>query len=84
MLPFCYAQHLNYLLCTIFLFPNILQHYVRFDLCTIVTLEKLLGIGSFDNIVGNLACHQITLPVSSRGFGLSLMVQLVTLTFLGF
>jgi hypothetical protein len=47
-------------------------------------LEKLLGVGSFDNTVGNLAGHQITLPIFSRGLGLSLRVQLATLTFLGF
>jgi hypothetical protein len=34
----------NYLLCTMFPFPAILQHYVKFNPHTIATLEKLLGV----------------------------------------
>jgi hypothetical protein len=35
-------------------------------------LEKLLGLGSFDTIVGHLLCCQVNLPVSSMGAKLSL------------
>jgi hypothetical protein len=58
--------------------------HAKFDLCTIATLQKLLDIGTFDSTMGNLACHQITLTISSRGLGLSLMLQLATIVFLGF
>jgi len=30
----------------VFLFLDILQHYVKFDIRTIITLEKLFGAGS--------------------------------------
>jgi hypothetical protein len=55
MLSFCYAQCLSSLLHIIFLSLGILQHYVVYDSCTIVTLEKLLGVGSFGTIAGHLA-----------------------------
>jgi len=38
-------------------------------------LEKLLGSGSFGTTLGNLAHHQVTLFVSSRGLSLPLVVQ---------
>jgi hypothetical protein len=39
------------------MFPSlgILQHYVEFDIHTIVMLEKLLGVGSFGGSTGHLA-----------------------------
>jgi hypothetical protein len=43
MFSFCYAQHPCYLLFTTFLSPSVLQHYAKFDLRTMVMLEKLLG-----------------------------------------
>jgi len=43
MFLLCYAHRLGYLLRTMFPSPNILQHYVEFDICTITTLEKLFG-----------------------------------------
>jgi hypothetical protein len=50
-----YAQCPSSLLHIIFLSLVILQHYVEYDSCTIVTLEKLLGVGSFNTIAGHLA-----------------------------
>ncbi len=44
MLLLCYAQHLGYLLRIVFPSHGILQHNVKFDTCTIITLEKLLGV----------------------------------------
>jgi hypothetical protein len=43
MFSFCYAQYPCYLLFTTFLSPSVLQHYAKFDLRTMVMLEKLLG-----------------------------------------
>ncbi len=34
--------------------PNILQHYVKFDIHTIATLEKLFGARSFGGSIGHL------------------------------
>jgi len=48
-----------------------------------VTLEKLLGMGSFSITVGHLAYHRVTLPTFSRGFGLPLVVRFIAFAFLG-
>jgi hypothetical protein len=63
MFLLCYAQHLGYLLHTIFPFRGILQQYIKFDIHTIATLEKLFGAGSFGGSIGHLAHHQTTLLV---------------------
>jgi len=55
ILLLCYAQCPSYLLHIIFLSSGILQHYAKYDSCTIVTLEKLLGARSFSTIMGHLA-----------------------------
>jgi hypothetical protein len=55
MFSLCYAQCLDYLFCTMFPFPSILQHHIEFDTRTITTLEKLLGVGSFGGSIGHLA-----------------------------
>jgi hypothetical protein len=47
MFSLCYAYQLGYLLQIAFPFPNILQHYVEFDIHTIIRLEKLFGVGFF-------------------------------------
>jgi hypothetical protein len=57
--------------------------YVEFHLCTMATLEKLLGTRSFNSMVGHLAYCQVILFVFSRGFALPLVVQLVAPIFLG-
>jgi hypothetical protein len=46
-------------------------------------LEKLLKLGSFGTIVGHWVRHQVIFPISSRGLGLSLVVQRFALAFLG-
>jgi hypothetical protein len=51
---FCYAQWPNYLQCIIFPSLSILQHYIKFDVCTIIMLEKLLWSRSFGTIVSHL------------------------------
>lgn len=67
----------------VFLSPNIVQHYVKFDLSTIVALEKLLGTRAFNIIMDHLVSCQIILPTSLRGIGLPLVVQFVALIFWG-
>jgi hypothetical protein len=62
------------MICIVFSSPNIIQHYVKFNLHTIVTLEKLLGMGSFGTIMDHLVCHQVILPISLRGISLPLVV----------
>ncbi len=49
------------------MFPSlgILHHYVEFNTCTITTLEKLLGVGSFDGFINHLVCGQAIFLVSS-------------------
>jgi hypothetical protein len=74
LLSFCYAQHLSYLLHTVFLFLSILGHYIKFNLHTIAMLEKLLSSRSFGILMGHLACCQVNLLASLKGFGLPLVV----------
>jgi hypothetical protein len=40
-----------------FPFLGILQHYAKFNIHTMVTLEKLLGARSFGGSIGHLANH---------------------------
>jgi hypothetical protein len=54
MFSLYYAQHLGYLFRTMFPFLVILQHYVKFDIRIMVTLKKLLGVGSFGGFIGHL------------------------------
>jgi hypothetical protein len=49
----------------VFPFPCILQHYAEFDIHTIATLEKLLGVGSFGDSMNHLACCQAIFVFSS-------------------
>jgi hypothetical protein len=63
--------------------PNILQHYTKFDIHSIITLEKLLGVGSFGGFIGHLAFCQATLLVFSNKFGLPLRVWIIVFPFLG-
>jgi len=37
---------------------GILQHYTKFDTCTITSLEKLLGVGFYGGYINHLSsCH---------------------------
>jgi hypothetical protein len=44
MFSLCCTQRSGYLFRTMFPFLNILQHYVKFDTCTITMVEKLFGV----------------------------------------
>jgi hypothetical protein len=66
-----------------FPFACILQHYVKFDIHTIVMLEKLLGVGSFNCSIGHLVHRQTILLVFLGGFGLPFVDWTVALAFLG-
>jgi hypothetical protein len=74
MFSFCYAQWLNYFKCIVFPSLGILLHYTKFDVHTIVMLEKLLGSRSFNTIVGHLVSHQVIFSASLGGLGLPLVV----------
>jgi len=63
-----------YLLCTILPSFGILWHYVEFDSCIITTLEKLLGVGSFDIIMGHLVFRHVNLLTSLEGFAFTIVV----------
>jgi len=70
MFSFCYAQWPSYLQHIIFPSLNILQHYTKFDACTIVMLEKLLmSQPHFWKSV------RMTLTLSKWGFGSPLGLQ---------
>lgn len=79
----CYAQHLNYLLHTVFPSPSILQHYIEFDIHTIVTLKKLLDVRSFGDFFDHLVHRQTIFSTFSNGLGLISMVRIAAPTFLG-
>jgi hypothetical protein len=55
MFLLCYTQHLGYLFHIMFPFPSILQLYIEFDTCTIITLEKLLNARFFGGFINRLA-----------------------------
>jgi hypothetical protein len=83
MFSLCYAQLFNYLFCIVFLFPSILQHYIKFNTCTIAMLGKLLGARSFGGFINHLAHHQATLLISLGKLGLIFIIWTTTLAFLG-
>jgi hypothetical protein len=65
MLSLCYAQHPSYLFHIVFSSLNILQHYVDFDIRTIVTL--VFGTRSFDGSISYLVrCQAILLTSLSK------------------
>jgi hypothetical protein len=67
------------------MFPSlgILHHYVKFNIHTIVTLEKLLIVGSFDGFIGHLVHCQATFLATLGGLNFLFVVRTIALTFLG-
>jgi hypothetical protein len=65
------------------MFPSlgILKHYIEFDIGTIITLEKLFGVGSFNCFINDLICRQTIFPTSSAGLDLLSIVWTITLHF---
>jgi hypothetical protein len=63
-------------------FPSILWHYAEFDIYIIITLEKLLGVGSFGGFISHLVCCQTTLLASSGGLGFLFVVWTIAFAFL--
>jgi hypothetical protein len=51
------------------MFPStsILQHYIEFNTCTIVTLKKLLNVASFGGFINHLA-HRHAILLASLGW----------------
>jgi hypothetical protein len=66
-------------------FPSlsIWHHYVEFDIHTIATLEKLLGVGSFGGFISPLVHCQATFPTSLGGFDIFFVIWITTPTCLG-
>jgi len=64
MFSLCYARRPSYLLCTMFLSLSILHHYFEFNTYTIITLEKLIGVGSIDGSINHLIHGHATFLVS--------------------
>jgi hypothetical protein len=64
-----------------FSFLDILKHYIEFDIRTIITLEKLFGVGSFNGSINDLVCHQAIFLASLDGVGLLSIVRTVILHF---
>jgi hypothetical protein len=83
MISLCYAQQLCYVQHIVFPSLGILQHYTKFDACTIAMLEKLLGLGSFGTTMSHLVDRSVIISTFSRELGLPLVVQLYAFTFLG-
>jgi len=46
-----------------------MQHYIEFDVRTIIMLEKLLGLGFFDTIAGHLALIKSLFFILGKGGG---------------
>ncbi len=57
--------------------PSILQHYVKFNTCTIVMLEKVFGVGSFGGSINHLAHCQGIFFASSVKLSLLFVVRLL-------
>jgi len=66
------------------MFPslNILQHYIEFDIFSIISLEKLFDVRSFGGFIGHLICHQATFFVSLGELNFLSVVQTITLSLL--
>jgi hypothetical protein len=62
--------------------PSTLQHYAKFDIHTIVVLEKLLDVRTFGGFIGHLAHPQTTFIAFSNGLGFLFVVWIVALAFL--
>jgi hypothetical protein len=54
--------------------PNILHHYVEFDIRTITTLEELLSARSFGSFISHLVHCHATFLASSSGLYLPFIV----------
>jgi hypothetical protein len=76
MFPLCYAQLPGYLQRIVFPLPNILQHYTKFDVHTIIMLEKLLGSRSFGTTLDHLVHCQIIFLLLHEGVKASLSGQM--------
>jgi hypothetical protein len=74
MLLLCYAYRMCYLFCIVFPSPSILQHYIKFNIHTIIMLENLLGVEFFGGSIGQLTRRQTTLLVFLARFGLLYVV----------
>jgi hypothetical protein len=82
MFLLCYAKRPCYLFHILFPSLGILQHYVEFNIHTIVMLQKLFGARSFGGFINHPAHRQAILPPSLGKLNLLFVVWIVTPTFL--
>jgi hypothetical protein len=54
--------------------PCVLQHYVKFNIHSIATLEKILGVGFFGGFIGHLVYRHAIFFLFLGEFGLPSMV----------
>jgi hypothetical protein len=83
MLSLFYAQRLSYLLHTMFPSPCILQHYVKFDTCTITTSQRLICVRFFGGSICHLTRQYPIILVFLGRLRLLFVVQIAAPTFLG-
>jgi hypothetical protein len=83
MFLLCYAQRLGYLLHTMFPSLSILQHHVKFNICTITMLEKILGARSFGGSINHLTHFQTTFHASSSELNFPSIIWTTIPAFLG-
>jgi hypothetical protein len=66
-----------------FISLSILQHYVEFDIRTIITLENLFGARSFSGFISHLTYCQTTLLAFLGGLGFPSIIWIIAFAFLG-
>jgi len=66
------------------MFPSlgILQHYIKFDICTIITLKKLFGVKLFGDSISHLTHRKPFFQFFFLSdFNLPFVVWIITFTF---
>ncbi len=58
-----------------------LQHYIEFDIHTIIMLEKLFGAKSFGGSINHLLRHEAIIFASSNKFGFPSIIRTTTPAF---
>ncbi len=70
ILTHCFMQRLSYLLQSTPPFSTFMESLTSFDSSLLQMFRHLLGLKSFDNLEGPLACKQVFLPITFGGIGL--------------
>jgi hypothetical protein len=78
-----FVQRPSYLMRTVVPAPDFLAQLGEFDAQILQTLEELIGPGSFQGEVGELARMQASFPTSLGGLGVRSTARAAPATFLG-